>query len=74
MTDLNNITIKDAHEGLKSKSFSAHELMNHSFQIAAESESVLHAHLILMQDDALKSAQDTDNRILKGDMLSLYEN
>ena len=73
MTDLNNITIKDAHEGLKSKSFSAHELMNHSFQIAAESESVLHAHLILMQDDALKSAQDTDNRILKGDMLGLLD-
>ena len=73
MTDLNKITIKEAHEGLKNKSFSAHELANHSFQIAAESESVLHAHLILMQDEALKSAQDTDKRVLKGDMLGLLD-
>jgi aspartyl-tRNA(Asn)/glutamyl-tRNA(Gln) amidotransferase subunit A len=73
MKDLNNITIKEAHKGLKNKSFSAHELTSHLFQVAAESESVLHAHLILMQEQALKSAKDTDNRISKGEMLGLLD-
>lgn len=69
MVDYNNLTIKEAHEGLKNKSFTALELIEESFNVAANSESVLHAHLLLMQDEALANAKETDKRILKGEML-----
>ena len=69
MVDFNNLTIKKAHEGLKDKSFSALELTEELFKVAANSESVLHAHLVLMHDEAIKNAKKTDDRIAKGNML-----
>jgi aspartyl-tRNA(Asn)/glutamyl-tRNA(Gln) amidotransferase subunit A len=69
MVELNNITIKKAHEGLKDKSFSSLELTEEIFKVAADSESVLHAHLILMHDEAVKNAKETDDRIAKDAML-----
>ena len=69
MVEYKNLTIKEAHEGLKNKSFTALELIEESFNVAANSESVLHAHLLLMQDEALANAKETDKRILKGEML-----
>ena len=69
MVDISNLTLKEAHEGLKNKSFTALELIEESFKVAANSESVLHAHLLLMQDEAVADAKETDKRISKGKML-----
>ena len=69
MVELNNITIKKANEGLKNKSFSSLELTEELFKVAANSESVLHAHLVLMHDEAVKNAKETDDRIAKDAML-----
>ena len=69
MVELNNITIKKANEGLKNKSFSSLELTEELFKVAANSESVLHAHLVLMHDEAVKNAKETDDRIAKDGML-----
>ena len=73
MVDFNNLTIKKAHEGLKDKLFSALELTEELFKVAANSESVLHAHLVLMHDEAIKNAKKTDDRIAKGNMLGLLD-
>ena len=69
MVELNNITIKKANEGLKNKTFSSLELTEELFKVAANSESVLHAHLVLMYDEAVKNAKETDDRIAKDGML-----
>ena len=69
MVEINNITIKKAHEGLKDKSFSSLELTEEIFKVAANSESVLHAHLVLMYDEAVKKAKETDSRIAKDGMI-----
>ena len=69
MVEINNITIKKAHKGLKDKSFSSLELTEELFKVAANSESVLHAHLVLMYDEAVKKAKETDGRIAKDGML-----
>ena len=69
MVEINNITIKKAHKGLKDKSFSSLELTEEIFKVAANSESVLHAHLVLMHDEAVKKAKETDSRIAKDGMI-----
>ena len=73
MVDLKNMTIKNAHKGLRDKLFSASELTESIFEVAANSESVLHAHLLLMHEEAVQGAKETDQRILKDNMLGALD-
>ena len=73
MVDLKNMTIKNAHKGLRDKLFSASELTESIFEVAANSESVLHAHLLLMHEEAVQGAKETDQRISKDNMLGALD-
>ena len=73
MSNLNNLTIKEAHDGLKNKLFSASDLTNEMFDVAANSEAILHSHLLLMQDQAIINAKETDDRISRGEQLGTLD-
>lgn len=63
---LNELTIKQASEGLRSKEFSSVELTTAVLSAIKEKEKDINAYLAITEDLALKQAQEADELIAKG--------
>ncbi len=70
MTDLTDLTLAKARDGLRDKSFSATELTQ-AFLDAIAQARVLNAYVTETPDKALKQAADSDDRLAKGEARDL---
>ena len=61
--NLNELTIKDAHKGLKAKEFSARELTDDCLVAIKEKNGKLNAYLTVFEESALAEARKTDEKI-----------
>ncbi|WP_439543037.1 Asp-tRNA(Asn)/Glu-tRNA(Gln) amidotransferase subunit GatA [Hyphomicrobium sp.] len=67
MTDLTRLTLAEARDGLKSKSFSATELTQAHLAAIDGANASLNAYVLVTPDHALAQAKAADARIAKGD-------
>lgn len=65
---LNELTIKQAHEGLKSKQFTSVELTQACLQRIKERNSEINAFITVCENEALESAKKADQMIAKGEI------
>ncbi len=65
--NLNELTISDAHKGLKAKEFSARELTDDCLVAIKEKNSKLNAYLTVFEESALEHAREADKKIAKGE-------
>ncbi len=70
MTELTHLTIAEAREGLRAKSFSATELARAHID-AIEKARALNAYVLETPDKALAMARTSDERIAKGEARAL---
>ena len=66
MTDLTSLTLTEARDGLKAKTFTATELAK-AHIAALEQARVLNAYVLETPDQALKQAAASDERLAKGE-------
>lgn len=64
-----NITIKDFHEGLKNKNFSAKEAAEFFLKRIESEDGKIKAYLEIFRDEALREAEETDLLIQKGEKI-----
>lgn len=69
--DLNQLTIHELQEKIKSGQTSALEITKSVFQGIDAVEDRVHSYIRLMKDDALRTAQKADEEIKKGNIKSL---
>ena len=69
MSELNKLTIEQAHAGLQKKEFSATELTQSCLDSIAKTEHVLHAFINIFPEQALSVAKRIDKTIAQGDIL-----
>ena len=75
MTDLNKLTLSEAREGLKTKKFSATDLVKACFDRIKSVDKKLNAFVTLCEQDALKQAETIDiNLPLGGIPLAVKDN
>ena len=67
MTDLTKLTLAEAREGLKSKSFSAKELTQAFLAAIEKANPALNAYVATTGDHALAQAAESDARIASGE-------
>ncbi len=67
MTDLTKLTLAEARDGLKAKSFSATELTTAFLQSIEASNAALNAYVLPTPEHALAQAKASDERIAKGE-------
>ncbi|MFA7685273.1 MAG: Asp-tRNA(Asn)/Glu-tRNA(Gln) amidotransferase subunit GatA [Candidatus Gracilibacteria bacterium] len=67
MAELNKLTIREAHEGLKSKKFSSLDLTKACFDEIKKRDGDIHAYITLDEEGATESAKEVDSRIAKGE-------
>ena len=65
--NLNELTISDAHRGLKAKEFSARELTDDCLVAIKEKNGKLNAYLTIFEESALEHAREADLKIAKGE-------
>lgn len=68
MTDLTNLTIKQAHQGLKEKQFSSVELTKAYLDRIQEKDKDIKAYLTITSELALNQAKIADEKIQKGEI------
>ncbi|HOC53399.1 MAG TPA: Asp-tRNA(Asn)/Glu-tRNA(Gln) amidotransferase subunit GatA [Candidatus Pacearchaeota archaeon] len=68
MTDLTNLTIKQAHQGLKEKQFSSVELTQSYLDRIQEKDKDIKAYLTITSELALNQAKIADEKIKKGEI------
>ena len=68
--DLRDLTILEAHEGLKTKKFSSRELTLSCLKKIEEVEDDLNAFITVTAKDALSKADEVDQKIASGEELS----
>ncbi|MBT7703586.1 Asp-tRNA(Asn)/Glu-tRNA(Gln) amidotransferase subunit GatA, partial [Candidatus Peregrinibacteria bacterium] len=66
-------TIKQAHEGLKTKKFSAEELAQACLERTKEVNGDLNAYVTVTEDVAIKAAKEVDAKIAKGKGIGILE-
>ncbi|MCA8903085.1 MAG: Asp-tRNA(Asn)/Glu-tRNA(Gln) amidotransferase subunit GatA, partial [Hyphomonas sp.] len=66
MSDLTNLTLANALDGLKAKSFSSREITE-AFLGAMEKARVLNAYVVETPEKALAMAEASDERLAKGE-------
>ncbi|MFA6917233.1 MAG: Asp-tRNA(Asn)/Glu-tRNA(Gln) amidotransferase subunit GatA [Candidatus Gracilibacteria bacterium] len=71
MTELNKLTIREAHEGLKAKKFSSLDLTKACFDAIKKKDKDIHAYITLDEKGATESAKEIDKKIAKGEKLSM---
>ncbi|MFC1810244.1 Asp-tRNA(Asn)/Glu-tRNA(Gln) amidotransferase subunit GatA [Patescibacteria group bacterium] len=71
--DLSNLTIERAHEGLKNKEFSCKELTQAHLDHAKKENEKFNFMITVTEEEALKKAQEVDEKIEKGDDLGILE-
>jgi len=64
--DLHNLTIKKAHEAMKSGDFTARELTQAYLNVIKEKNTDLNAYLLIFEKNALKQADEADKRFKDG--------
>ncbi|MDP3882918.1 MAG: Asp-tRNA(Asn)/Glu-tRNA(Gln) amidotransferase subunit GatA [Candidatus Staskawiczbacteria bacterium] len=69
--DLTTLTIKQAHEGLKSKDFSSVELTKAYLENIKKSDKDLNAFLSVAEESALAEAKSADDKIASGEFTEL---
>lgn len=67
---MNNLTIKEIHEGLISKKFSAVELAKFYFDKIKKEDEKIGSFLTLSEDSAVLQAEEADKKIAKGEKIS----
>ncbi len=63
--------IRDLHEQLKSQDISAVELAERSFKMIDEKEGEIQAFLDVRREQALREAQEVDQKIMRGETIDL---
>jgi aspartyl-tRNA(Asn)/glutamyl-tRNA(Gln) amidotransferase subunit A len=71
VADLTRLTLAEARDGLKSKSFSATELTKAHLSAIEAANASLNAYVLVTPDHALAQAKAADARIAKGDARAL---
>lgn len=71
MSELTGLTLAEARDGLKAKTFSATELTKAHIQAIEAANPVLNAYVLETPDHALAQAKASDERIAKGDARAL---
>ncbi len=66
MIDLTNLTIKQAHEGLKNKEFTSVDLTKAYLKIIKEKDKEIGAYLLVTEELAIKQAEEADEKIVTG--------
>ncbi len=67
MTDLTGLTLAEARDGLKAKTFSATELTKAHIEAIEAANDALNAYVLLTPEAALEAAAESDRRIAKGE-------
>lgn len=67
---LSNLTLAEAHQGLKEKKFSSVELTTDLLSRIEKLNPALNAYITVSKDEALKMAKDADEVITKGNLVS----
>ena len=70
---LNQLTIKQAHEGLKEKKFSSLELTRAVLEQIKKRDSEIHAFLTVTEDLAEAQAKKVDEKIQRGEEIGVLE-
>ena len=68
--NLNNLSISKINTLFKKKEIKPSEVYEQVFQKTSQSESILHAHLKIFQEEAINNSKLSDERYLKGEELS----
>jgi aspartyl-tRNA(Asn)/glutamyl-tRNA(Gln) amidotransferase subunit A len=66
--NLNELTIEQAHEGLKSKQFTSVELTQACLQRIKERNSEINAFITVCENEAFEAAKKADQMIAKGEI------
>ena len=66
MTDLTKLTLADARDGLKKKSFTALELTDAHLKAIEAANKALNAYVLVTPDHARAQAKESDKRIAAG--------
>ncbi len=67
MTDLADLSILQAGDGLRAGNFTAVDLLTAHLRRAAVTESHLHAYLVIDRDGAMEAARAADEALASGD-------
>ncbi len=67
MTDLTGLTLAEARDGLKAKTFSATELTKAHIEAIEAANEALNAYVLLTPEAALEAAAESDRRLAKGE-------
>jgi aspartyl-tRNA(Asn)/glutamyl-tRNA(Gln) amidotransferase subunit A len=67
VTDLTALTLAEARDGLKKRSFSATELTKAHLEAIDKANPALNAYVLVTPDHALNSANESDERLRKGE-------
>ncbi|MBU4421621.1 Asp-tRNA(Asn)/Glu-tRNA(Gln) amidotransferase subunit GatA [Candidatus Parcubacteria bacterium] len=70
---LNELTIKQAHEGLKSKDFSALSLVNDCITAIEEKNADLNAYLSVFKESAIRDAKRVDEKLAQKEEIGELE-
>jgi aspartyl-tRNA(Asn)/glutamyl-tRNA(Gln) amidotransferase subunit A len=71
VTNLTGLTLAEARDGLKAKTFSATELTKAHIEAIEAANDALNAYVLLTPEAALEAAAESDRRIAKGEARSL---
>ncbi|AHB49385.1 glutamyl-tRNA(Gln) amidotransferase [Hyphomicrobium nitrativorans NL23] len=71
MSDLTQLTLAEARDGLKNKSFSATELAEAHIEAIGAANPAINAYVLVTPEHALAQAKESDARIAKGDARAL---
>ena len=70
MTDLCSLTIHEAHEGLKKRSFSSRDIVDSLFQRIEKTEPLIQSFTLLMKEESFRAADRADRKIRQGEFNS----
>ena len=71
--NLNELTIKQAHEGLMKKNFSCVELTQACLNQIKKNDSKIHSFVLITEKEALEQAKKVDEKIAKKEKIKILE-
>ena len=70
---LNNLTIYEAHRGLKNEDFSSSDLTRACFEAISEKDDKLNAFITISEEQAYEQAEKVDKKIKNGETINVLE-
>jgi aspartyl-tRNA(Asn)/glutamyl-tRNA(Gln) amidotransferase subunit A len=70
ISDLNNLTILEAHQGLKKKEFSVTELIRSCLEQIKKENKKINAFITVLEKQAIEAAKKNDQKIRQGESIS----